>query len=81
MGIADLREAFTVAAPGYSCARALFGYERLNGKEWQVMTFFGTKPDGQPFEIRSEMLSPGINLREAAAQVAQQLIAQQGPTP
>lgn len=81
MGTADLRSAFSDAAPGFSCTQALLGYERHDGAEWQRLTFRGIGPDGAAFEVKSDLLAAHTNLEAAARTVAAQLAAKPEPEP
>jgi hypothetical protein len=77
MGIADIRDAFNGAAPGFSCRQAFMDIVRDDG-EWQVLTFFGNGPDGNTFEVKSARLGPGKDLQIAARETA---VLLKGATP
>lgn len=82
MGAADLRESFNaVASPAYTCQRATLTYERHDGAEMQILTFYGTAADGTPFEQRSGALSAGVDVNAAARATAQQLLDKGTPQP
>lgn len=75
MGASDLRESFNaVASPAFACQRATLTYEHHDGAEMQILTFYGTAPDGAEFEQRSEPLRPATDVNAAARATAQQLL-------
>lgn len=81
MGVGELRDSFNAAAPaGYACNMALLDYQRVGGREWQILTFRGTDPNGGSFELQSGALGAGTDLNGMAAEVAKRLI-KEGPTP
>jgi hypothetical protein len=80
MAAADLRDAFNaVSEPRFTCQRALLGYETRDQTQFQRLTFSGTGADGTVFDIRSDLLRPGIDVNLAARVVAQRLLDQPKP--
>lgn len=80
MGVAELRKAFNeVAQPRYTCRRALSDYERTEAGDMQVLSFSGTGPDGNSFEVRSEAFRPNLDPTEIARATAQALLEKQEP--
>lgn len=75
VGIADIRDAFnSIAEPaGFTCSQAFMDMTIANGKEWQVLTFSGIRPDGAPFSIKSGLIAS--DLAAAARETARVLIA------
>ena len=77
MGVGELRDNFNmVSQPDFTCTQALLDYERVNGKEWQILRFSGTGPDGSVFDIVSDGLGPGYDLNKAAREAAQRMLDQ-----
>jgi hypothetical protein len=75
MGVGELREAFnSVSQPDYTCTMALLDYERVNGKEWQILRFSGNDATGGVFNVVSEDLGPGYDLNQAARETAQRML-------
>lgn len=76
MGIADIRAAFNaVGEPaGFTCSQAFMDMTNLDGKEWQILTFWGRKADGYMFNIKSDLVPAGGDLSAAARKAAQTLI-------
>ena len=82
MGTKDLRDAFNLAADGRAtCNVATLAYERVDGKEWQVLSFSGTDAAGAPFMVQSERLKAGTNVLEAARETALALVDKGKPSP
>jgi hypothetical protein len=73
MGAKELRDAFSGAAPGFSCTAALLDYERHENAEWQRLTFHGNDPNGILFEVKSDLLPPNVHLETVARSVAKKL--------
>lgn len=75
MGVRDLREAFNAVAQdaGYSCRTATMGYTKIEGVEWQRVTFSGTRPDGSPFSVTKDVEREG-DLLIAARAAATELV-------
>lgn len=77
MATVDLKNAFNAVADGeYIATRATLGYERAHDTEWQVITFYGRKRDGSPFEAASARLRPDTDLIGAARDTAQAMLDQ-----
>ena len=75
MGVAELRDAFNEAAGGtYSCQRATMHMIREHDVESQVLTFYGTGPDGAEFEVSSGPVPPNTDVVIAARETALGLI-------
>lgn len=72
MGSAEMRDAFnSVSAKGQASA-ALQWYERDDaGKEWQVLSFRGNRPDGSAFVANSERHDPKADPVGVARETAQ----------
>ena len=80
MGTKQLRESFNAAAGGkFICSTALLSYEQANGKEWQRLTFSGTDATGGAFTTQSGQLGPGVDVNQAAAACALELVAKTEP--
>ena len=77
MGTKDLVIAFNAAAAPYAtCGRAELGYDRSHDTEWQILTFYGTKADGTPFEIKADKVRPGGDIVQATREAAARLVNQ-----
>lgn len=77
MGIKDIVAAFNaISEPGATCDRAKLAYEHSHDTEWQILTFYGTKADGMPFEIRADPVRPGDNILQAARETATRFVNQ-----
>ena len=75
MGTKDLREAFNTAADGFfTCSVALLDYERVDGVEWQRLTFSGSAADGSAFSTQSGLIPAKSNVTQAARDTAVALI-------
>ena len=81
MGVKDLRDAFSVAAPGYSCSQATLSYDRAHDTEWQILMFRGTDSSGMPFEVTSDPVPPSGDIMEETAKTAQRLVSQRSLPP
>jgi hypothetical protein len=81
MGIGELRESFnSISEPaGITCTLALLDYVRQHDMESQILLFRGTDADGAAFEISSGPLRAGIDVNQAAKDVAQRLLDQRKP--
>lgn len=75
MGARELKEAFnTVSIPRYTCTLATLGYDRRDGKEFQILKFSGMGADGNSFNVTSEPLEPNSDVVLAAGATAQALM-------
>jgi hypothetical protein len=75
MPVGELRDSFnSVSQPDYTCTLALLDYERVNGKEWQILRFSGNGAGGGSFAVTSEDLGPGYDLNQAARETAQRML-------
>lgn len=82
MGVKSLREAFNGASGGkFTCSDARLSYEQADGKEWQRLTFSGTDAAGAPFTTQSDRLGAGVEVNQAAAACALELVAKTEPKP
>lgn len=80
MGVAELRKAFNaVAQPRYTCRSATMVYDRTEAGEMQILTFSGTGPDGNGFEVKSEAFNPNLDPVQIASATAQALLDKQEP--
>ncbi len=70
MSAADLRNAFNSGAgDAATCNMALLNYERADGREWQVLTFRGSKASGEAFEVMSGRQPPDSDILAEAARL------------
>jgi hypothetical protein len=77
MGVKDLRKAFNdIAEPSYSCTLALMDTHRAHGVEGVILTFVGTKADGEQFTITSRPVMRTDEVNSVAAETAQKLLDQ-----
>lgn len=77
MGTRELKDAFnSVTGPLATCTKATLTYERPEGKEYTILTFEGTFPDGTPFSVRSVPIPPRGIMELAARETAQRLLEQ-----
>lgn len=75
MGVNDLRKSFNaVAEPGYICTMALMDTHRSHDVEASVLTFLGTKENGEQFTISSRPVRNGEDVNSVAAETAKRLI-------
>jgi hypothetical protein len=75
MGVSELREAFNaVAAPRFTCQRALLDYQREGTAEWQILSFSGIAADGRAFDVKSARIKPGGDVVVAARETANTLL-------
>lgn len=76
MGVSNLRESFnSVASPRYTCSMAFLATERdTSGNEWSRLTFRGTGPNGEAFEVASERVMRGEDVVIAAKATAHKLM-------
>lgn len=80
MATRHLIEAFNQAAGADGrCNRATMAYERLrDDKQWQVLTFYGTKRGGEAFELEKSV-APGGDVLEAAKKAGLKLKPKEAP--
>lgn len=80
MSIANIRAAFNaVGEPaGFTCSQAFMDMTIANGKEWQVLTFNGSRPGGAPFSIKSGLIASDL---ATAARETAKLLIDGPPTP
>ena len=80
MGIADLRATFNDACAGQvTCTKATMNYVQQGGTEWQVLCFWGSYANGEPFEIKSDRIRPSGSLLAASKDTAATLLAKGAP--
>lgn len=74
MSIKAIRDAFNEAAAGKAvCSVAKHGYVWKDEKQFQSLTFSGTKSDGMLFSITSGLIPPSGDLLAAARFVGENL--------
>lgn len=73
MGTHELKEAFNaIAGTDHPASVVLLWYERDEaGKEWQVISFRGTTPTGEAFEVTTDRHSPNADPVGIARETAQ----------
>jgi len=78
MGVRELVQAFNaVAAPRYTCQKALSWYEPTEGPQVQRLEFSGRGADGNGFVVKSEQFNPNIDPTQVARATAQALLDKQ----
>lgn len=77
MGSADLRSAFNdAAAPYYTASTATMSQKMSGGIQQSILEFKGTDADGQPFEVKSNLIRPGGDVMQVARETAAAIVQQ-----